>query len=167
MRWYRDVVGFAVDQKYEREGKLMAVSLRAGEARILIGQDDGAKGLNRVKGAGFSLQITTAQDIDAVASGIRKRGGTLESEPVDMPWGARLFRIADPDGFKLAISSERAVAGQKNAAFVRPRAGRCVEEQIAGKRRTTVAASPCREDRAACREWSGSRAAARGFAHSP
>ena len=52
--WYQDVVGFTVDQKYEREGKLRAVALKAGEVRVLIGQDDGAKGWDRVKGEGFS-----------------------------------------------------------------------------------------------------------------
>ncbi len=107
LAWYRDVVGFAVDQNYERDGKLMAVSLQAGDVRILIGQDDGAKGWDRVKGEGFSLQITTEQNIDEIAKRIKEHGGTLESAPADMPWGARIFRLRDPDGFKLAISSDR------------------------------------------------------------
>jgi uncharacterized glyoxalase superfamily protein PhnB len=106
LAWYRDVLGFTVDQKYEREGKLRAVSLKAGAVRILIGQDDGAKGSDRVKGEGFSLQITTAQNVDDVATRIKERGGTLESEPADA-WGARVFRLRDPDGFKFVISSER------------------------------------------------------------
>jgi uncharacterized glyoxalase superfamily protein PhnB len=105
LAWYGDVVGFAVDRKHEREGKLMAVSLRAGEVRILIGQDDGARGLDRVKGEGFSLQITTEQNLDELAKQIRERGGTLESEPVDTPWGARMFRLRDPDGFRFTVSS--------------------------------------------------------------
>jgi uncharacterized glyoxalase superfamily protein PhnB len=103
--WYVDVVGFTIDRRHERDGKLLAVSLRAGEARILLAQDDGAKGWDRVKGEGFSLQITTDQNIDEVAKGIKERGGTLDSEPADMPWGARMFRLRDPDGFKFTISS--------------------------------------------------------------
>jgi uncharacterized glyoxalase superfamily protein PhnB len=106
--WYRDVVGFAVDRQYERDGKLMAVSLTAGEVHILIVQDDGAKGLDRVKGEGCSLQITTSQNIDEVAQGIKERGGTLASEPTDSRWGQRMFRLQDPDGFGLTISSGRA-----------------------------------------------------------
>ena len=105
LAWYRDVVGFTVDRKHEREGKLRAVSLRAGDVRILIGQDDGAKGWDRVKGEGFSLQITTNQNVDELAKRIRDLGGTLDLEPRDMPWGARIFRLKDPDGFKLTISS--------------------------------------------------------------
>lgn len=106
--WYRDIVGFTVDQRYERDGKLRAVSLKAGAVNILIGQDDGAKGLDRVKGEGFSLRITTAQDIDELAQRIKDHGGVLESEPADA-WGARVFRLQDPDGFRFVISSERSV----------------------------------------------------------
>ena len=107
LAWYRDVAGFTVDQRHEREGKLLAVSLQAGDVRILIGQDDGAKGWDRVKGEGFSLQITTAQSVDDVAGQLKARGARLVSEPADMPWGVRMFRVEDPDGFKLTISSER------------------------------------------------------------
>ena len=107
LAWYRDVVGFTVDQEHSREGSVVAVSLKAGDVRILLGRDDGAKGWDRVKGEGMSLQITTAQDVDAIAKGIKERGGVLDMEPTSMPWGARVFRLQDPDGFKLAISSER------------------------------------------------------------
>ena len=106
LTWYRDVVGFVVHREYERGGTLRAVALQAGTVRILIGQDDGAKGLDRIKGEGFSLQLTTAQNIDELANRIKERGGTLESEPADA-WGARVFRLRDPDGFRLTISSER------------------------------------------------------------
>jgi uncharacterized glyoxalase superfamily protein PhnB len=107
LAWYRDVVGFTVDKEHEREGKLFAVSLKAGAVRILLTQDNGAKGWDRPKGEGFSLQITTAQNVDEIAARIKERGGTLESEPSDTPWGMRVFRLHDPDGFKLVISSER------------------------------------------------------------
>jgi uncharacterized glyoxalase superfamily protein PhnB len=105
LAWYRDVVGFSVDRLHEREGVLRAASLSAGKVRILINQDNGAKGWDRVKGEGFSLQLTTDQSIDAVAQRIRELGGTLESEPADMPWGVRMCRVRDPDGFKFTISS--------------------------------------------------------------
>lgn len=107
LAWYQDIVGFAIDQKHEREGKLRAVSLKAGDVRILINQDDGAKGWDRAKGEGFSLQLTTNQNVDEVAKRITEIGGRLESEPTDMPWGARIFRLKDPDGFTLVISSNR------------------------------------------------------------
>ena len=105
--WYRDVVGFSVVRNIERDGKLHGVSLQAGEARIAINQDYGAKGWTRVKGEGFSFNVTTRQSIDAIAKGIKDRGGSLESEPADMPWGVRMFRLRDPDGYKFGISSPR------------------------------------------------------------
>ena len=104
--WYRDVLGFTVAREFEREGTLFAVSLRAGAVPLLITQDTGAKGSDRVKGEGFSLQLTTDQNIDEMAKRIQARGGTLDSEPAD-GWGARVFRLRDPDGFRLVISSER------------------------------------------------------------
>jgi uncharacterized glyoxalase superfamily protein PhnB len=107
LAWYRDVVGFVVERMHERQGRPMAASLRAGDVRLLLGQDDGAKGWERVKGEGFSLQLTTTENADEVAARIRAAGGTLETEPTDTPWGARVFRLRDPDGFRLVISSER------------------------------------------------------------
>jgi uncharacterized glyoxalase superfamily protein PhnB len=103
--WYCDVLGFTVDKEHERGGQIRAYSLKAGEVRILIGQDDGAKGMDRQKGLGTSIMISTAQDVDAIAARIKERGGVLAAEPATMPWGARAFRIEDPDGFKIAISS--------------------------------------------------------------
>ena len=105
--WYTEVFGFSIDQKHEREGKLVAVSLMAGAVRLLVGQDDGKKGWDREKGEGFSLQLTTEQNVDDVANRIRAAGTPLDSEPMDMPWGARVFRVKDPDGFKLVVSSPR------------------------------------------------------------
>lgn len=106
LAWYRDVMGFHVQEEYPREdGSLGAVQLVAGGVRLLIGQDDGAKGWDRKKGEGFSLYVTTAQDVDEVAAGIKERGGLLEDEPADMPWGARIFRVRDPDGFLMTIST--------------------------------------------------------------
>ena len=105
LAWYRDVAGFTVDQEHVREGTLRSVTLVAGSVRILLNQDDGAKGANRVMGEGFSLMLTTAQSVDEVADRIKTRGGVLDSQPTDMPWGARIFRLKDPDGYKLVISS--------------------------------------------------------------
>ena len=104
--WYRDVIGFTVDREHKREERLIAVSLRAGPVRLLLTQDDGSRGLDRAKGEGFSVQFTTAQDIDAIAARIKGRGVVLATEPFDA-FGVRAFRLRDPDGFRLTISSPR------------------------------------------------------------
>ena len=103
--WYTEVLGFEVDRRHEREGKLIAVSLRAGAVRILLTQDDGARGFERQKGEGMSLQFTTQQDADSLAAAIKQKGTALDTEPVTAPHGARIFRLRDPDGFRLTISS--------------------------------------------------------------
>ena len=100
-------MGFGIDRKLERDGVLRGVALKAGDVRISINQDDGAKGWERVKGEGFSIRLTTEQNIDEIADRIKAHGGILDTEPADMPWGARVFRLRDPDGYKLTISSVR------------------------------------------------------------
>ena len=43
LRWYHELVGFALDRKIERDGQLRGVVITAGNVRMLLNQDDGAK----------------------------------------------------------------------------------------------------------------------------
>jgi catechol 2,3-dioxygenase-like lactoylglutathione lyase family enzyme len=104
LTWYTEVLGFSIDRKIERDGKLRGVALKAGEVTLSINQDDGAKGWDRIKGLGFSLRLLTDQSVDDIAQRIKNHGGTLDLEPTDMTWGVRLIRVLDPDGYKLSIS---------------------------------------------------------------
>jgi catechol 2,3-dioxygenase-like lactoylglutathione lyase family enzyme len=104
--WYRDALGFTVDREHQREGKLLACSLRAGAIRLLVTQEDGSRGMDRVKGEGFSVQITTAQNIDAIAAQAKAAGVMFDTEPTEMN-GVRFFRLRDLDGFKFVISAPR------------------------------------------------------------
>jgi uncharacterized glyoxalase superfamily protein PhnB len=110
MNWYRDALGFTVDQQNERDGKLRSVRLVGGAVRILLNQEDGAKGLDRVKGQGMSFYITTEQSVDELAERIKSHGAKLDVEPADMPWGVRMISLRDPDGFKLVIAKPLAAA---------------------------------------------------------
>jgi len=103
--WYRDVIGFFVEETWEHDGRVSGVSLKAGSVSLLLSQDDFAKGRDRAKGQGFRLHLGTAQSIDDIAKGIEERGGVLETRPADMPWGVRAFSLVDPDGYKLTVSS--------------------------------------------------------------
>ena len=102
--WYCDVVGFHLDRKIERDGHVRGAVILAGEVRMILNKDDGAKGWDRVKGEGFSMNFVTALSVDDVAERIESHGGTLESQPADMPWGVRSFRVRDPDGYRIAVS---------------------------------------------------------------
>lgn len=105
--WYRHVLGCVVVDRWERGGKLMGATLRAGSVDFYLGQDDWRKGRDRKKGEGFRLYCVTAQDVEALAAVIKARGGTLLHEPQTEPWGERDFALADPDGFKITISQAR------------------------------------------------------------
>ena len=106
--WYVDVLGFTLDRPLERDGTLRGFALSAGPVRVHLNLDDGAKGWNRTKGQGFSLRFNTAQDIDEIARRIKERGGSLDMEPKDMTWGARIFSLRDPDGFKWIFAKTHA-----------------------------------------------------------
>jgi uncharacterized glyoxalase superfamily protein PhnB len=108
MAWYVDVLGFTLDRRIERDGALRGFALSAGNVRVNLNQDDGAKGWTRTKGEGFSLRLNTTQDVDELARRIRELGGSLDMEPKDMAWGARIFTLRDPDGFKWIISRAHA-----------------------------------------------------------
>jgi uncharacterized glyoxalase superfamily protein PhnB len=99
------VCGFAVKDRWEREGKLAGVEMAAGRVVFMLGQDDWKKGRDRAKGEGFRMHCSTAQDVDRLADLIKERGGTLLHEPRDEPWGMRVFAVADPDGFKITIGT--------------------------------------------------------------
>src|SRR6266516_3655652 len=76
MAFYRDVLGFVIGDEW------------------------------RQKGVGARIWCHTAQNLDQLAAEIKARGGALDQEPQDMPWG-RVFMISDPDGFKLTFVQER------------------------------------------------------------
>ena len=106
LAFYRDVMGFVVDEIWEHEGRRVGAALVAGSVTLLLSQDDGKAGKDRVKGQGFRLHLSTAQDVDRVASNIESKGGELLEGPMEMPWGARAFTIVDPDGFKLTVAAD-------------------------------------------------------------
>src|SRR4029453_10625152 len=76
IRFYRDAIGFAVAQTFENEGKVVAAMIAAGDCRIVLNQDDGKLGWDRIKGQGFYLQINVAGAADAgAAAAPRKHSG--------------------------------------------------------------------------------------------
>jgi lactoylglutathione lyase len=107
LRFYRDAVGFGVEQTFDREGTMVAAVISAGACRLVLNQDDGKLGWDRVKGQGLFLQMNVAApaDVDATAARIKAAGGALLDEPADRPWGVRMFQFKDPDGFKLGVST--------------------------------------------------------------
>jgi uncharacterized glyoxalase superfamily protein PhnB len=104
LAFYRDVLDCAIGERWERDGRLLGVEVKAGAVSFWLSQDDWKKGRGRAKGEGFRIYCETRQDVDRLAEGIKARGGRLSEEPHDEPWGGRSFTIVDPDGFKLSIT---------------------------------------------------------------
>src|ERR671919_441932 len=84
LRFYTGL-GFVVGERWEAEGKLQGVMLKAGDAMVGLTQDDFAKGRDRVKGVGLSFYVETAQDVTALARQAREAGVKLDGDPAPMP----------------------------------------------------------------------------------
>jgi len=102
IKWYCDVLGFAVKERWEHDGQFHGAQIASGAVTINIGQDDWKLGRDRVKGQGTRMYIMMGPGLDQYANAIKARGGSLDHEPQD-GWGMRAFSITDPDGFKLTF----------------------------------------------------------------
>ena len=103
---FYEALGFTVDERWEENGALLGVMLRAGKSQIGLSQDDWKKGRDRKKGIGMRLFMSTTQNVDEIAVRAKGAGITLNSEPHDTEWKSRAFEVTDPSGFLLTISSE-------------------------------------------------------------
>lgn len=105
IRFYADVLGFHVAERWIDGTVLRGVMLKAGACQLALTQDDWARG-RRQKGQGLRLWCRTAQDIDALAKRILANGGHLTDGPTEQSWGARSLTVVDPDGFGLTFYHE-------------------------------------------------------------
>ncbi len=98
-------LGFIVDERWEQNGVLEGVTLRAGNQRIGLSQDDWKKGRDRKKGVGFRIYIETSQNVDDLAARAKASGIRLDSDPHETDWKSRAFDVTDPSGFLLTVST--------------------------------------------------------------
>jgi uncharacterized glyoxalase superfamily protein PhnB len=104
---FYEAFGFAIDERWEENGALLGVMLRAGKTEIGLNQDDWKKGRDRKKGVGVRLAISTPPgNVDEIAKRAKNAGITLKSDPHDTEWKSRAFEVVDPSGFLLTIYSE-------------------------------------------------------------
>ena len=100
-------LGFGIGERWEHEGKLVGVMMKAADIEVGLTQDDWQKGRDRKKGLGVRCFITTTQNIDEFAALAKKNGIALDKDAHDTPWGARAFDVTEPTGFKLTIASHQ------------------------------------------------------------
>ena len=103
-----EALGFEVEDRWEENGALMGVMLKAGNAHLGLSQDDWKKGRDRVKGVGVRIYLEADDNIDEVAARAKAAGVALVSEPHDTDWGTRAFEVTEPSGFMMTIGSRSA-----------------------------------------------------------
>jgi lactoylglutathione lyase len=105
-------LGFAVERREHDYA-----SLRWGDAVIGLGPiaklppDGPGPGFTQerlagARGAGVEI-VLEVDDLDAALAVVRAAGHRLAEPPQDRPWGLRDFRLADPDGYYLRITTGR------------------------------------------------------------
>ena len=106
LHFYVDGLGFEILDRNEVDGVLRFAMLKAGDAMVGLGQDDFAKGRDRVKGVGTRLYLQTKQDLVALADRAKAAGIKLDGDPAPLSWGPLGFSLVDPDGFLLTINND-------------------------------------------------------------
>jgi catechol 2,3-dioxygenase-like lactoylglutathione lyase family enzyme len=106
-------LGFAVE-RHEHD----YASLRWGDATIGLGPIDKfpptgpgpgftQERVTATRGAGVEI-VLEVPDLDVALAAVRAAGHDLAEEPIDRPWGLRDFRLTDPDGYYLRITTPTA-----------------------------------------------------------
>jgi uncharacterized glyoxalase superfamily protein PhnB len=103
---FYEALGFTIEERWEDNGALLGVMMRAGKSEIGLNQDDWQKGRDRKKGIGMRLFMSTTQNVDEIAMRAKTAGIALKSEPHDTEWKTRAFEVIDPSGFVWTIGSE-------------------------------------------------------------
>ena len=73
---FYEALGFTVDERWEDNGTLLGVMLRAGKNQIGLSQDDWKKGRDRKKGVGMRLFLSTTQNVDEIAARAKSAGSS-------------------------------------------------------------------------------------------
>jgi lactoylglutathione lyase len=108
--FYTSVLGFEVNRLEESYASLTCgyVTLGLGRQAELPESGDGPgftqERLARETGAGVEIVLETP-DLDALYERVRRSGYPLAAPMQDRPWGLRDFRVADPDGYYLRITT--------------------------------------------------------------
>lgn len=102
--FYTRVLGFGVERD-ERQTPSPYLALRRGDVRLgasaAWAATDPAE-RTPPQGVEIVLEVT---DLDAERAAIAAAGWELKEEIVERPWGLRDFRLLDPDGYFLRITT--------------------------------------------------------------
>jgi catechol 2,3-dioxygenase-like lactoylglutathione lyase family enzyme len=110
--FYRDVLGLPVSYSWDRPGG-RGVYFQCGDGFIEVLDERSAEHVAMLehdelvplspKLMRIGVQV---EDVDSLHARLREVGQD-PTPPVDVPWGHRSFRVADPDGVVLTFYAER------------------------------------------------------------
>ncbi len=105
--FYRRVLGFEELSRQQADGQVHYLWMGRGTARIGIGlhRERVDPAVRRVpSGTEIVLEV---DDIESELSRIVATGWPLEAGLREQPWGLRDFRLRDPDGYYLRLTSRQ------------------------------------------------------------
>ncbi|WP_028926995.1 VOC family protein [Pseudonocardia acaciae] len=111
--WLADAFGFAPGrQATDDEGTVVFAELHAGAGTLLarVPERDGELSPRSLGGTSQQLYVLV-DDPDAHYAQATARGAEIVLEPTDMPFGARLYSVRDPEGHLWTFGTYQVRAG--------------------------------------------------------
>ena len=100
-------LGFTEQFRLPADGEPGYVGLRRGASELAVVTVESPRqliGLEPGDSPRFEMFVYV-DDVDDQVASLRRNGGTVLREPVDMPWGERVAYVADPDGNPVALAT--------------------------------------------------------------
>ena len=105
LRFWRDLIGFNEEQRFDRDGRALFVSLRSGDAQLMLNAHGGDPRARRARPHYTEAVLYLAVDsVHALARQLRAKGLDVP-EPASQAYGLDEFTLRDPDGYEIAFTS--------------------------------------------------------------
>jgi catechol 2,3-dioxygenase-like lactoylglutathione lyase family enzyme len=103
--FWRDLLGFAEEQRFDSGGRPVFVSLRSGDAHVMLNAHGGDPAARRARPHYTEAVLYFGVDsVHALASELRGKGQDVP-EPESQSYGLDEFVLRDPDGYEIAFTS--------------------------------------------------------------
>lgn len=105
LAFWRDGLGFEVQQTYDFEGRLAWAQLKKGQVQLMLNGRGGDPGHRLARDRYTDAVLCFAvDDVHALVRELRTRGLTVE-DPEAQEYGLDEVVLRDPDGYDLVLSS--------------------------------------------------------------
>lgn len=111
LAFYRGLLGFELAYSWPVQGTPVFATVKLGGAVLGLGVARDGSGLPwtpRLEPDGPSRPVElclTTDDVDAAVAALAVAGMPVLYPPTDQPWGERMAYVADPDGYRVMLTS--------------------------------------------------------------